>query len=148
MSDIVKTIREAVETRISTVLPAWSILDHKFDLTKNHFNNQTQRFGVKALEGPPGLSILKNYTVDRLFEITFVQGYESIQQDDQDTQDALDILEDAVDEVLVDLITSKGGDPTNVLNITLSSIDEADFSIEHVTFINVAITITYKRLLS
>lgn len=148
MSDIVKTIREAVEGRITTLLPTWSILDHKFDLTKNHFNNNTQRFGVIALEGPPGLSILKNYTVDRLFQLTFVQGYESIQQDDQDTQDAIDVLEDAIDDVLVDLITSKGGDPVNVLNITLSGIDEPDFSIEHVTFINVAITITYKRLLS
>ncbi len=149
MSDIVKDIREAVETRITTVLGAtWKPLKHKFDLTKNNFKNSDKRFGVIALEGPPGISILKNYTVNRTFVVTFLTGFTQINRDDTNQQEALDTLESALDEVLVDLINSKAGSPANVLNISLLGIDEPDFSIEHVTFVNLTLNIAYKRLLS
>lgn len=148
MSDIVKEIREGIEGIITTTLPTWKKLDFKFDLTKNNANNSSLRFGVKSLEGPSGISILKNYTVNRTFEISFMNDHVVTQDNDTNIQTSIDIIESAIDEVLVAIVSSKAGVADKVLLVDLLSIEAPDFSIQSVTFINLTLNISYKRLLS
>jgi len=148
MSTIVKDIKDAIETTIGTTLGVtWSVLDHKFDLEKNNLKNSTKRFGVKVLDGPSSIGILKHYTVNRTFQITFLTEYKGLNKSDTNQQLALDILEDAIDDSLAALINEKVGLPTKVINVVLSLINEPDFTIENMTFINLDLIISYRRQL-
>jgi len=156
MSDITKVIRESAESVIQTALGVnWSILDHKFDLSKNSFINSTQKFGIVQLEGPPGPSMLKHYTVARIFEVIFATKYIPVLEDDSAQQTALDVLEDALDTAGVAIINTKAGNPSSggkpvVNNVFFNNIEPPDIgeTEENLAVLRLTLTIQYRRLLS
>jgi hypothetical protein len=149
MSDIVKQIREGLESQIGLVLPNWTVLDNKFDLEKNNFNNQSQRYGVNALDGAGSVSILKFYTNARNFNITLCQSYISGPNSDTAQQAAVDILEDAMDEIIKTTMGKKAGSPFLAYNVFFDANGEIDFeTIENLAILNFSLTVEYRNLLS
>jgi hypothetical protein len=148
MSDIVKTIREGLETQIELAVPDFEKLDNKFLLEKNNFNNQTKRYGVIAQDGTASISIMKHYTSARTFEITLCQKYTSGPNADSRQQAAVDILEDAMDEIIIATMGKKAGAPAQAYNIFYESNDSLDFeSIENVAILVFRLTVEYRNSL-
>lgn len=148
MSDIVKQIREGFESTITTTLPTFSLLDHKFDLEKNNFRNNDQRFGVLVEGGANAIPILKHYTIGRSFVVRLAQGYNAKQKNDTLQQAAQDTLEDAIDEISKAAITTKLGLPSIVLDVTIINISPPEFDIEHLASIDVEYIIKYRNRLN
>ncbi len=127
MSAIVKTMRDNFETLIDTTLPtAWKVLKDKYDIDNNHLNNSSKRFGVKVGSGTGSITITKNYSVDRAFELTLLNKYTL----SSSIESIIDILEDALDDITKAAIHNKLGTPQTVLNVELLSIEDIDIDTE------------------
>ena len=145
MSDIVKTMRDSLETLIGTTLPTWSLLDNKYNLEKNNYANQEKRFGVIVGSGDQAVSVTKHYTVNRSFNIILCNQYESMHNEDGILNIALDEIEDAMDEIIKASMRNKLGVPNTVLNVINGSIDEYDLdTIENVAILQFEMIVTYR----
>lgn len=145
-NDVVKQIIEAAESEIDTLLADFSVLENKYDLTKNNYTNQKKRFGIIPGGGQASEELLRNYVVNRIFTVRFVQNYQSRINADDKLAEASYILEDAVDKTIRQLSANKLGIPTIIRNINFNAIADPDYqSIENLLIMEVDFVIKYKN---
>jgi len=145
MSTIVKDITEAFESSVATTLPTYTELDFKFDVTKNNYYNNLQRFGVIPGAGFNTPTTTKATTISQSFNLILTTEYVNQNDTDSAQREAVFEVHDALNEVYQDVVPSKLGLPMSILNIEITSIDAPLFDDEaKVVILNSDFTIQYR----
>jgi len=146
MSDTVKQIREAIESRIEALPLLFSKLDNKFDLEKNNLTNESKRYGVIAGAGSNSPGIIRHLTVDRVFSITLCNKFISTMNGDVKQQQVGDILEDQMEAIIIDLSSSNLGLGSTVIEVVYSSNEEINYEeVENLAILRFNIVVKYRK---
>lgn len=146
MSDTIKLIREAIETRLEALPDGFTKLDNKFNLEKNHFNNGAKRFGVMAQEGSNANFLLGSITTDRTFEITLCNKFQSTVNGDDNQEIVGDLLESIMEDAIVDLSQSKLGLSSIVLDSNYTDNNEIEYQeVANLAILRFNIVVKYRK---
>lgn len=147
MSNLVEQIANAMESEISGVIGAgYAELDYKYDVTKNDFFNNKQRYGVIPQGASTALSITKVYTLDHSFEVILTHDYINKDKTDSDQRRVTYELFDKLDDIFRQLYRSKAGLPNIVLNIPEITIAEPEFfEDESLVVLRAQLLVTYRN---
>ena len=146
MSSLVTDIITGLETRLAAVLTTYAPLRYYFDLSKNDYTGNNNRYAVvpKAIESQAG--VIRSVTVNQDFQIVLTNGYRNNPKSDTDLQAVVKELYDKMDDVLNDLFLTKLGVPSIVLLVTLSGIEEPEILEDNkVIALRMNLTIRYRR---
>lgn len=147
MSNLVEQIANSMETQIASVVGSeYAELDYKFDVSKNDFFNNKQRFGVIPQGASTGLSITKVYTLDHSFEVILTHDYINKDKTDADQRRVTYELFDKLDEIFKQLYRSKAGLTNIVLNIGELTVSEPEFlDEESLAILRAQLLVTYRN---
>ncbi len=150
MSNLVEQIADSMESQIALVIDgAYAELDYKFDVSKNDFFNNKQRYGVIPQGGATALSITKVYTVDQSFEVILTHDYINVNKTDEDQRRVTYELFDQLDEILKQLFRSKAGLPNVILNIGEFTISDVEFKEEEsLAVVRCQLLVTYRNAIN
>jgi cobalamin-dependent methionine synthase I len=131
MSDIIRDIKEAMETEIQTELGvSYKSLAYVEDVTKNSFRTSSERFGVRALEASQVPGVTKYFTMTQAFEVVLLKGYiESALDDSEQVTKAFDNRENLL-AIYKRLVNNKCGIPSAVMNVFNLTISEPEYLVE------------------
>ena len=148
MSDTIKQIREAIESKIISLPDGFTKLDNKFNLEKNNFTNESKKFGVIAKDGSPGIEMLRALTFSRDFEITYCNKFIPQINKDEKQEEIGDILESIMEDTLLDLSFSKAGLPLLVTKIVYNSNAGVEYEeIENLAILRFIVSVDYRKTL-
>jgi len=146
MSTLTKQIIEGIEGRIESVLPDYRKLRYYYDVEKNDYKGNDERFAVIPMGVESQEGVIRSITVNQDFQIVLTDGYRNGPKDDENLQDKIKALYDKMDDVLNDLFINKLGVPTIVLLSTLSGFDEPEILEENkVAVLRMNIIVRYRR---
>lgn len=132
MAANVDNIISSMETQIGTTLGAsYSKLNFVYDIEKNTFKTNPNRYGVVTLEAVNNPSIIKASTLDHVFQVVLTDNYVNSPANDLALQEAINNLYDKLNEVEVQFYQSKLGLPSLVMYSELSVINEPEIIEEH-----------------
>lgn len=119
MSDIVRTIRNGLESEISAEAGVnYKKLDYLEDVSKNSLRTSSLRYGVRALDSEQLPGVTKYMTFQQSFEIVLSKSYrESVLGDSPLFEASLD-NDELMMRIYKRLINNKAGVPASVLNVT------------------------------
>lgn len=146
MIDHVRDIKESIETVIQSTLGVnYKKLAYVNDVEKNNYNTNSDRFGVRVLSGTEVPGVTKNVHITQAFEIVFSKAYrESSLNDTEQSEKALDNFNNIL-TVYKELVNTKCGIPSLVLNVTNLVISEPEYLVDSkVAIQRTILTITYR----
>lgn len=127
MSTAVKDISDSIKVRINDVLDDYSELAYKRSIEKNNFRTTSKRYGVLPLAGTQLDGVTKHITFNMSFEITLTDQYFETNIDDNKKDTAALELRQNWFKVYRDLVKSKAGLPSQVMQVSSASISEPEF---------------------
>lgn len=130
MSNLVEQILDAIELEVKTET-GFTKLKYNYNLELNDSIKNGQRFGVRPKEASVADGLNKVYTVDQVFTVTLVLGYESNAQSDATLQTRVKTLYNKMDEVIKAMHLNKAGLPSIILVVNLDSIAEPEINEEN-----------------
>ena len=150
MSDVVKNIVSAIETRIAAVIgTTHKKMDYVYDITKNSLNRDYNRYGVIPMGLTNDTGVTRAMTVDQDFEIIFINRFVNKQGDDVKQRDAVNDLFKQFYLVINDLYATKLGIPETVMTVNRVTINDPEFTDEDNTAnIRIRINVKYRQLLT
>jgi hypothetical protein len=146
MIDTVRTIKEGIESVISSVLgPTYKKLTYVENVEKNNYNVNSNRYGVRALAGGEVPGVTKNVHIVQAFEIVLSKAYrESSLNDTEQSEKSLDNFNNIL-TIYKELVNTKASVPSSVLNITDLQLSEPEYIAESKVVIQRAtMSITYR----
>jgi hypothetical protein len=146
MSTLVTDIITGIETRLAAVLTGYSPLRYYYDIEKNDYKGNVDRYGIipKEIESQSG--VIRSVTVNQTFQIILTTGYKNGPMSDSDLQSKVKTLYDKMDDVLHDLFLTKLGVPSIVLLSTLNGYEEPEILEEQkVVALRMDLTVRYRR---
>lgn len=124
----INDIIAGLSSRVSAVLgPDYSQLPYVIDVSKNNYNSNAKRYGVRALTATETASVTKNVTQLQSFEITLTDAYYESKLDDSAAVQTAHNLQDSVLDIYKDLINTKAGAPSVVMNISNLIVSEPEY---------------------
>ena len=146
MSSLVTDIITGIETRLAAVLTTYDPLRYYFDITKNDYAGNNNRYAVVPKEVETQVGVVRSVTVNQDFQIILTSGYRNNPKSDTDLQAVIKDLYDKMDDVLNDLYLTKLGAPSIVLLLTLSGIEEPEILEDNkVIALRMNIKVRYRR---
>jgi hypothetical protein len=131
MSNAIQQIKESIENRINLVLPgSWVPLSYVEEIEKNSFRGVTERYAVRPLEATETSGVVGTATFQQQFEIVLTKLYfESNVNENKKIATGLELREFCLD-VYRELIHTKAGLPTRVMNVSELVIAEPQYLTE------------------
>jgi len=127
MSNLVEQINDSLTSEIATALGAtYSELDFIWDVSKNRFNQNEKRYGVRPMAMESTNQINKKYSVDQGFEVIVTTDYYN-REDDESQRAAVFEVYDQMDIIIKNIHKKKAGLPSLVFNTMPFSVDEIEF---------------------
>lgn len=149
MSDIMRTIRNAIESEIQTELGvAYKKLAYVEDVQKNSLRTSSERYGVRPLGSSQIPGVTKFTTFTQAFEVVLTKAYrESMIDDSEQVEKSLDNRELLL-AIYKRLVNNKCGAPSVVLNVFDLVIDEPEYlTDDKVAIQRATMNITYRLTL-
>lgn len=112
-----KDIQQAIQNRVANNQGDFKKLAYQEDIPKNNFRNTPKRYGVRVLESSQIAGVTKHATFDHTFELVLTDQYFETNIDDNKKVEAYLNLRGAAYEVYKDLVKSKAGLPSQVINV-------------------------------
>lgn len=148
MSDVMRVIRNSMESEIAAELPLYSKLLYSEDVAKNTFRTNTDRYAVRALDSVqiPGVTKFTTYT--QSFEVVLTKGYyESSIDDTEQVESSLDLRESML-ALYTRFVNGHCGVPATVLNVFNLTILAPEYLVEDkVAVVRATMDITYRLTL-
>ena len=145
----VTTIKAAVKARVASVLgSSYSELPHAIDVEKNNFRSNSLGYGVLsgAISQDEAFGVLKSYSVNQAFTIKITDTFKTKPTDDSDRQTTIDNLMDKVLNIYKDLINTRAGAPSLVIQVADLELDDPEvFEDSNVAVVTMNITIKYRK---
>lgn len=131
MSDVLRDIKEAMETEIQAELgSAYKPLAYVEDVQKNSFRTSSERYGVRALSGTQVPGVTRYFTITHSFEVVLSKGYiESALDDSEQTTKAFDNRENLL-AIYKRLVNNKCGIPSAVMNVFNLVVAEPEYLVD------------------
>lgn len=129
MSNLVKQINDAIETRIAAVLTGETELEYKLDIAKNNFRNSAERYACIPLDAETTEGINLHYTLNHTFQVILTKGYVNRHDDSPQRTATFDLYTD-MDTVIKDLVLSKAGLPGIIIVIQGLTLSEPEYLTE------------------
>lgn len=128
MSDVMRDIKEAMETEIQTELGiSYKPLAYVENVQKNSLRTSSERFGVRVLFGSQVPGVTRYYTITQSFEVVLSKGYiESALDDSEQVTKAFDNRENLL-AIYKRLVNTKCGIPSLVMNVFNLNIAEPEY---------------------
>lgn len=127
MSTAIKDISDSIKVRIAAELPDYSELAYKRTLEKNNFRTTSKRYGVLPLSGNQIDGVTKHMTMVMTFELTLTDQYFETNIDDTKKDiSAMELRQNWL-KVYRDLVKSKAGLPSQVMQVTSAELQEPEF---------------------
>jgi len=147
MADVVKTISDALEATIQTVLPDYKPLDYSYFPEKNTFYKNDERFGVTVGAGISVNTITKAITIDQIFNVVLTNSYAS-HSDDAGLKKQIFALFDALNTIYIEVFNTKLSLPDLVYFVgPLSWSDPLIDAEQSIIIQSMALNIQYRTLL-
>jgi len=128
----VQQIIEAIESEVSTTLGAsYSKLNYIYDIEKNSFKGNPNKFGVLPLESSTVSGVVRASTIDQTFQIVLTDEYRNTAMNDLSLQEAVKNLYDKLNDIEKQLYKSKLGLPSVVLLMNLEAVEAPEVIEEH-----------------
>lgn len=143
MSNLVQQIREGMESIVATELPTFSELKYKFDVEKNDFRNNANRYGVVPRDITEVEGTIRSVTVDQTFELVLTTDYTNRKTDDAQMT-AIEALYDSMEEVYKLVSYRKAGLSGIVLVVTLDTIEQEFFDENNVAVLRGNFIVKYR----
>jgi len=149
MSARVSTILTNGKAVIAALLPTWHELKYVYDVSKNSTRDARLGYAFIPLDGvTPDSQVNGSYTMDHRFEVIItdiiVRG-----KSDSEIQTSISSLMDTADNIFKDLVNTKVGAPTIVLNVFSPSISAPEIlEAKDLLVIRLQVTIKYRSLLT
>lgn len=146
MSNIVEGINDDLKTVVTNSVGAgWSELDHVYDLEKNSFRTNFQRYGVIPDSAVQSLSISKYYTMEQNFIVILTDRYMDRSRNDTDKKATVFTLFNKMDEIFKEAYLTRINN-ANVVNIKELAMDTPEFlEEEKMVVLRATFTIIYRN---
>ena len=116
-------IIEAINNRLSVLLPTHKPLDYNYLVEKNSFHVNDNRYGVSVGDATKIDTVTCAFTITQSFNIILTANYSSVDQDDKALINSIFKLEDYITMILSDLYKNKIGLPNLILQVNPIGID-------------------------
>jgi phosphotransferase system IIB component len=144
--NLVEQITTGIEDRLAAVLTDFSPLRFYYDIEKNDYKGNTNRYGVIPQEIESQSGVTRSVTVNQTFQIVLTTDYRNDPKSDMDLQTKVKELYNKMDELTHDLVLTKVGVPSIILLITLSGYEAPEILEEHkVIALRMDLTVRYRR---
>jgi hypothetical protein len=149
MANIVEQIISGVKTVAADQLGAtYQEIPFVFEVEKNNVRTARLGYGVRPLEANFTTSVNKTYALDHRFELVLS---DTIARTDSNVQHlaAINTMYDKADEIFKDLVQTKVGLPTLVLNVFDPSLSEPELLDENkIVILRMQFTVKYRSSLT
>ena len=122
-----KAIQEAMKARVALTLPGFSELAYSEDVAKNNFRQTAKRYAVRVLDSVQIGGVTRHTTFDHSFELVLTDQYFETNIDDRKKTEATLNLRGDVYEAYRDLVRSKAGLPSQVMNVNNLVLSEPEY---------------------
>lgn len=147
MSTVVQDIFTNLKSQAATTLGAnFQVLRRVFDPSQNDLRASYQGYAIRHGSAINAAGVTRFYTLDQTFELVLMNTT-AVRNDDADIQTTINGLYDKADEYLKDIITTKIGLPTTVLNIESLGITTPEILENGSVIIIVSFVVKYRRQL-
>jgi len=146
MSVLINDLLAGIKTRVSTVLGSeFSELPFLIDVSQNNFNQNHNRYGVIPQASFETDSVTKYVTMEQVFQVVLTKAFIDDGISDADKQAKRTELQDLFLDIYKDLINTKAGVPSIVMNITDLNVEDAEYlDEEKVVVMKASINILYR----
>lgn len=146
MSVLINDLLESIKTRVSTVLgPDFRELPFVIDVSQNNFKQNHNRYGVVPAASFETDSVTKFVTMTHSFDMVLTKAYIDDGIGDSDKRAKRTQLQDLYLDIYKDLVNTKAGIPSIVMNITDLSIDDAVYlEDEKIVVMNASFNVLYR----
>lgn len=132
MATKVAQIIDGMEGEIVTKLGvSYSKLNYVYDISKNTFKGNANRYGVVPLDATNNPTIIKASTLDHIFQVVLTDEYRNSPTGDLNLQETIEGLYDKMNDLEEQFYQSKIGVPSIVIYMELSSIEEPEILEDH-----------------
>jgi len=140
------TILTGLETRAAAVFTGKTALKHVWNLDLNTAEGMKNHYGIKPLGRTQTEGVTKFVTADQDFEVILTDTFISVKRGDSAVIDKITALHILIDNFYKDLQETKAGTPSEVINVTNLSVDEAEVDIEsNNVVVTASFTIRYRN---
>lgn len=146
MSTITNDLLTGIKATVATTLGSeYAELPYATDISKNNFNSNHNRYGVLADSSSQADSVTKFVTMSQSYEVVLTKAFIDDGISDTDKQDQTTAAQDLVFDIYKDLVNTKAGMPSIVLNITDLNVEAPEYlDDEKVVVIRASINILYR----
>lgn len=146
MSTIINDLTSSIKTSIATTLGVeYSELPFVIDVSKNNFNQNHNRYGVIPVASFETASVTKYVTMQQTYTMVLTKAYIDDGIGDADMQAKRTELQDLFIDIYKNLVNSKAGIPSIVMNITDLNVEDAVFlGDEKVVIMNASFNVLYR----
>lgn len=149
---VINDLTTGIETRVASVLsPSFTKLGFSYTVERNAFKGATERYGVipgDILEVDFGSGVSGSFTVSQNYTIKLTNRYSSSQVSDLSQKTTVVELLEKCLEIYKDLVITKAGSPSIVLNVLDGMSTETTFYEEdYVAEATMDFQVLYRKLL-
>lgn len=145
MANLVEQINDAVEARM-LAKTSYTLLTYKLDLEKNSSRGTDNGYGARPISSSPGINLLGHYTQTHDWELILTNGFADRCGDENKESQGF-ALYDKMDDLFVDLISSKAGLTSIILNIEQPSMNELEY-LDKMVVLRAIVSIQYRNALT
>ena len=147
MSTVVGDIHAAILARCAAVLPAAAQLRRVFEPDQNDFRHPNMAYAVSHLDGNPSISITRSYTVDQSYEVLLAKRFVD-RSSDEDKQTVINDLYESAHLIFKDLVNTKLGLGTSVLNVEQLGFSSPEILSNEVALLRAQVVVKYRQTLT
>ena len=146
MSTLVNDLLDSIKTRVASVLGSeYGELPYVIDVSQNNFNQNHNRYGVIPAASFESESVTKYVTMIQSYQLVLTKAFIEDGISDADKQAKRTELQDLVYDIYKDLVNTKAGIPSIVMNITDLQVEDATYlNEEKVVVINASFNVLYR----
>lgn len=150
MSNLVEQINDSLTSILATEAGAgYEELDYIINISKNAWDRNKDRYGVRPLDASTAAGVTNVYTLDHDFEIILTSEYVNSGVDDVDQREKTFVLYDKMDEFYKAAYLRKAGLPSIVLYVSEIDMDEPEYLEDNqVVVLRASVTIKYRNAIN
>jgi len=144
---VVGDIHAAIKAQCASSFVSGVELKRVYEPEQNDFRHPNIGYGVRHLSGAPASGVTRVYTIDHSFEVMLAKRFISRDSDD-DKQATFNQLYESAHLLFVDMINTKLGLPSSILNIEQLSLSEPEILSNEVALLRAQFVVKYRQALT
>ena len=127
---VMEDLKNSINTRLAALFPTFQELDYVEEVENNNWNQIEKGYGTRALTANEIDGVNKRYTVNQVYEVILTERYLHSSTDETHLQSTSFDLRSKCLDIYKDMINTKAGLPSEVMNVHTVLIDEPEVETE------------------